>query len=224
MWLKRPGRPFVEPAWDLDTVLDFIMSDRFTLGNNYLHLIMKCIFLMGIALGCRISEFHSLRRGSKFIVFSRNYLSVTIYPNPSFLAKNESPLFRRQPMVIKALVNRDGSHHKLCPVKCLFDYLSVTSKFKSSSLFINPYSGAPCNRARIVFYFRKLVSLAQPGVYSRFQDLRKLSSWKAFWSRMTISTIRHRGFWKSNSALARRYLAGSFPSEVTCVALGEVCN
>ena len=41
---------------------------------------------------------------------------------------------------------------------------------------------------------------------------------------MTISSIRHRGFWKSNSVLARRYLAGSFPSEATCIALGEVCS
>ena len=28
MWLKRPGRPFVEPKWDLDRVLDFISSGR----------------------------------------------------------------------------------------------------------------------------------------------------------------------------------------------------
>ena len=70
MWLKCPGRPFIEPAWDLDSVLVFIMSDRFTLGNNYIHLIMKCIFLLGIALGCHISEFLSLRRGSRFSYFS----------------------------------------------------------------------------------------------------------------------------------------------------------
>ena len=223
MWLKRPGRPFVEPKWDLDLVLDYISSGRLTPQVTPYHLAMKCIFLLGIALGCRISEFHSLKRGSKYLAFSRNLLSVTIFPNPCFLAKNESPLFRRKPMVIKAFLNSNGSHNILCPVRCLHDYILATNKFKSTSLFVNPISGAPCNRGRIVFYFRKLIDLAQPGVYARFHDLRKLSSWKAFWSRMTISSIKHKGFWRSNNALYKRYLDGSVPLNTPCVAMGEVC-
>ena len=187
------------------------------------YLVMKCIFLLGIALGCRISEFHSLLRGSKYLTFSRNLLSVIICPNPCFLAKNESPLFRRKPMVIKALLNSDGSHNILCPVRCLHEYILATDKFRTTALFVNPISGASCNRGRIVYYFRKLIDLAQPGVYARFQDLRKLSSWKAFWSRMTVSSIRYKSFWKSNNDLVKRYLAGSFPIRTKSVAMGEVC-
>ena len=151
-------------------------------------------------------------------------LSVTLFPNPCFLAKNESPLFRRKPMVIKALLNSDGSHHVLCPVKCLYEYVAATNKFRSSALFVNPISGVPCNRGRIIYFFRKLIALAQPGVYARFQDLRKLASWKAFWARMTVSSIKYKGFWKSNNALARRYLAGSTPISTTCMAFREVCQ
>ena len=34
----------------------------------------------------------------------------------------------------------------------------------------------------------------------------------------------YRGLWKSNSALARRYLAGARPSTHSFMALGEVCH
>ena len=223
MWLRRPGWPFVEPQWDLDKVLDFISSGELNVNTSKYYLIMKCVVLMGVALGYRISEFHSLLRG-KYIQFSHNNLSVTIFPNASFLSKNESPLFRRRPIVLKAFLNRDGSHHTLCPVACLKRYIQATNKFKSRFLFVNPVSGARCNKSSIVYFFRKLISLAQPGAYSRFQDLRKLASWKAFWAKMSIPSIRNRGFWKSNSALARRYLAGATPLSNPCVALGEVCH
>ena len=224
MWLKRPGCPFVEPQWDLDKVLDFISSGELNVNTSKYHLVMKCVFLLGIALGFRISEFHSLLRGNRYIHFSRNNLSVTIFPNASFLAKNESPLFRRKPLVLRAFLNRDGSHNTLCPVICLRNYLNATSKFNSRFLFVNPLNGVRCNKGRIVYYFRKLISLSQPGVYCRFQDLRKLSSWRAFFARMSVGSIRNRGFWKCNSALSRRYLAGAVPSSRPCVAFGEVCH
>ena len=223
MWLKRPGRPFVEPQWDLDRLLNFISSDNYNVNTSKYYLLMKCIVVMGLALGMRISEFHSLLRG-KFIQFGRNDLSVTILPNATFLSKNEAPLFRRKPMVLKAFLNRDGTHHTLCPVACLRSYLNVTSKFKSRFLFVNPVSGARCNRGSIIFHFRKVISLSQPGVYGRFQDLRKLASWKAFWAKMSVPRIRERGFWRGNSALSRRYLANARPSSRPCVALGEVCQ
>ena len=85
MWLRRPGRPFVEPQWDLDKVLDFITSGELNVNTSKYFLIMKCIFLMGIALGFRISEFHSLLRGSRFIQL--NNLSVTNLAYASFLTK-----------------------------------------------------------------------------------------------------------------------------------------
>ena len=66
--------------------------------------------------------------------------------------------------------------------------------------------------------------MSQPGVYSRFQDLRKLASGKAFWAKMSVVTIRNRGFWQSNSALAHRYLAGAVALSRPCVTLGQVCH
>ena len=224
MWLKRPGTQYQVPAWNLDLVLDLLSSNRFNINISSLDLVRKCLFLLGLALGSRLSEVHALLRGNRFVKFSRNFRSVTLIPNAAFLAKNEAPNFRRRPMVINGLFKRDGTPHCLCPVDTLRKYLELTGHFRSSKLFINPISGAPCNQGRIRFYFCSLIRLSQPGVFARFQDLRKFASWKAFWSNMTWSSIRTRGFWRSNSALGRRYLQGSFPLASECVALGRVSH
>ena len=179
---------------------------------------------MGLALGTRISDFHSLLRGDRYIRFARNYRYVTILPNPHFLSKNETPIFRRQPMIVNALLKRDGSHHPLCPVMALHNYLVSTQNTNSNKLFVNPVSGAPCNKGRIAFYFLSLVRSSQPEALAGFHDLRKFAAWQAFWDNMSWSSLRARGFWRSNSALGRRYLQGSFPSVSRCVALGRASH
>ena len=224
MWLKRPGTQFQVPLWNLDLVLDMLSSNRFNINISPVDLVSKCLVLLGLALGSRISEIHSLLRGSRYVRFSRNFKSVTLYPNAAFLAKNEAPSFRRSPMTINGLFKRDGSPHCLCPVDTLRKYIDLTTRFRTSKLFVNPSTGVPCNKARIRFYFCSLIRQSQPGVFARFHDLRKFASWKAFWTNMTWSSIRSRGFWRSNSALGRRYLQGSFPLAVECVALGRVSH
>ena len=76
MWLKHLGLPVVERKWDLDLVLGYLASGQLNSGVSKYHILMKCIFLLGIALGYRISEFQALRRGSRDLVFSRGLLSV----------------------------------------------------------------------------------------------------------------------------------------------------
>ena len=221
MWLKKPGIRSAEPKWNLDLVLNLLSSNSFNINVSKEFLTMKCIFLLALALGNRISEFHSLLRGSKFIKFSRNNKSVTLIPNASFLAKNESPSFRRMPMKVLAIFNRDGSPHSLCPVNALSLYLKCTSNCKARKLFVNPISLAPCSKGRIVYYIRKLIRMSQPSAYAKFHDFRILSSWQAFWSNMSWSDLRARGFWRSNLALSNFYLKGSVPSQSSCVAFGR---
>ena len=221
MWLKKPNINSVEPKWNLDLVLNLVSSNVFNINISKEFLVMKCIFLLAMALGNRISEFHALLRGRDFISFSRNFKSVTIIPNASFLAKNEGPLFRRSPMKIIAILNRDGSPHALCPVNTLRNYLDATRMYKGQKLFVNPETLAPCNKGRIVFYLRKLIRISQPSAYVKFHDCRILSSWQAFWSNMSWSNLRAKGFWKSNAALSNFYLRGSVPSQSACVALGR---
>ena len=163
-------------------------------------------------------------RGDKFIKFSRNFKSVTITPNASFLAKNEAPGFRRQPMKLVAIFKRGGLPHPLCPVNTLRLYLNLTRNASSDKLFVNPLTLNPCNKARIVYCFRKLIRFAQPGVYAKFHDLRIMSSWVAFWDSMSWSNLKVKGFWKTTSALGKHYLSKSFPVKGRCMALGRWSN
>ena len=224
MWIKRPGTSVKVPSWNLDKVLELLSSNRFNINVSAIDLICKCVFLVGLALGNRISEVHSLLRDSKHLKFSRNFKSVTFVPNATFLAKNEAPAFRRNPISIPALFKRDGSPHALCPVDTLRNYLRVTDRFGVNKLFVNPITGVPCNKGRISFYFVRLVRCAQPGSFPVFHDLRKFASWNAFWAKMSWSSMRARGFWRSNSSLGRHYLQGAFPWSVNCVALGRVSH
>ena len=223
-FLSRPPRQFSEPAWNLDLVLDLLCTPPFKTNISMVNLTLKTIFLVALALGCRASELHSLLRSPRYIVFSRNFKSVKIIPNPSFLCKNESLNFRRQPMILQAMMQRDGSHHTLCPVAALRKYLNVTKRFNGRGLFFNPVTRVPCNAARINYYVKFLVRKSQPNVYASFHDLRHFAAWRAFWSGMSYSGMRARGFWKSNSSLQKSYLAGSTPSSTPCVALGVVCK
>ena len=224
MWLRRPGVPYSSPKWNLDLVLELLSTNRFNINVSQLDLARKSVFLLGLALGNRISEFHSLLRGNRFIKFSRNFKSATFIPNAAFLAKNEAPSFRRKPMTVYALFKRDGSPHALCPVDTLRKYLDMTNHCNSSKLFVNPTTNVPCNKGRIRYLFTSLIRLSQPRAFARFHDLRKFASWGAFWANMTWSSIRARGFWRSNSALGRRYLQGSVPMAIECVALGRASH
>ena len=197
------------------------MTPHISPGN----LLMKCMFLLGLAMGPRVSEFASLLRGNRFITFSPRMRSVTIIPNAAYLLKNEAPKFRRNPVKIQAFIRRDGSHHPLCPVKALKEYLKVTKKFDNRQyLFLNPDTGARCDKVRVRFLIRSLIRMTQPAIYTRFHDLRKFSCWKAFWSNMSPGNIRNIGFWRFNSAVVRSYIQGAVPLNVPFVAMGRACN
>ena len=225
-WLMRPGIRYVEPEWKLEPVLKLLESESFMVPQvSAQELLMKCMFLLGLAMGLRVSEFASLLRGKRFVKFSPRLRSVTIIPNAVFLLKNEAPKFRRTPVTVQAFIKRDGTHHPLCPVLALRQYLDMTRQFDNRHyLFLNPVSGARCDRGRVRFLIRKLIRKTQPGAYSRFHELRKFSCWKAFWAKMSLGNIRNVGFWRSNSAVVRSYLQGSVPINVPFVAMGQACD
>ena len=145
-------------------------------------------------------------------------------PNPTFLAKNESPMFRRRPVVINGLFKRDRTRHALCPVFTLHTYLVRTRNFTGDRIFFNPVSGIQYGCSRLNVLVRKLVRESQPGVYARFHDLRKFSAGNAFWANLTFKSIRSMGFWRSNAVLASRYLCNTVPSGREFVAMGVGCN
>ena len=64
-------------------------------------------------MGARVSEVASLYRGEEFLKFPDNG-DLLLWPAPGFLAKNEDPQRRRDPVSIRCLPNSP-----LCPVATL---------------------------------------------------------------------------------------------------------
>ena len=136
-------------------------------------LVAKCVFLLALAMGTRVTEFSSLLRGKKFITFSPRMRSVTITPNATMLTKNECPSNRRSPVTISAILERDGTHYDLCLVRTLSQYLVLTKKYINRRFpFSNPETGSRCDKGRVRWLIKELIRQTQPGVYSRFHDLR----------------------------------------------------
>jgi len=144
-------------------VLDLLKSNRFAVNSSVEDLTVKVVFLIGLALGVRISELHSLLRGSSFIKFDDDFNSVTLFPNPEFLVKTESATSRHKPIVIKSFKLPSGRHHRLCPVLSLKCYVRVTDYLGLKKLFINPSSLVLCTTLAITILLRKLHLLQ--GIY-----------------------------------------------------------
>ena len=103
---------------------------------NDLLLLKKMAFLLAIAMGACISGVEALKRGDEYLLLRGD---CAIFSFGDFLAKNERPLSRRDPVTIQSL----PSNKKLCPVATLRQYLQRTSHVTSGPLFINTRTNAP---------------------------------------------------------------------------------
>ena len=116
----KPDAPPKPISWSLDKVLHFASS----IDNESASLkdiTQKSIFLIAMASGARVSEIVALSRDDGHIEFLDSG-EVNLYPDPSFLAKNELPTKRWGPWKIVPL-REDLS---LCPIECLKAFLSKT--------------------------------------------------------------------------------------------------
>ena len=165
--LKRPAAPARFPTWSLNSVLDFLVTQNFAVSIPLL--LEKALFLTALACGPRISELHALRRG-QFI--TRQGHSLVLRPDPAFLAKNEDPLIRRSPIIIRAL---EGKENSLCPVKSLEDYLEATPAISHGPLFRNQ-SGCPLSKGNLRVTLACLIRKTQPQAFPRSHDLWKMAA------------------------------------------------
>ena len=217
MFRARPVHPPHEPDWSLDAVLDFLSSARFE-NPSFSDLAHKCVFLLGLATGDRVSELHSYLRDGEHVIFGEGRKAVRIVPNASFMAKNELPTQRRKPFVLPSLRLR-GRPHPLCPVQTLYSYLKHARAFPSSFIFVNPRSGKDCSKFTIGQMIKRTVRWACPNSFPKPHDLRKISVSKAYFGSLSSSLIRNRASWKSSTVFARHYLSKTMRSRTRCVAL-----
>ncbi len=157
----RPPQSIRVPSWDLSLVLKSLTLPPFEpLEHSDLKwLSLKTAFLLAITSAKRVSELHALSVNTTCMRWNADDSVVTLWPNPAFLPKRLSALFRNQAIELAVfnpprLDTQGGSECRLlCPVRALRGYLRATKDFRQSDqLFLcfgGPKRGQPLSKQRL---------------------------------------------------------------------------
>ena len=189
-----------------------------TAGNLDMAL-SKALFLLALATGSRVSELHALRREPEFLAFGNN--DLTLFSRVSFLAKNEDPMHRRDPIVIPRLWDEDGSPHALCPVHAVHVYMNLTSSSTTGPLFLSSSTAKPLTKYHCSLLLCSIIKDSQPGVFPRTHDIRKMATSLAFFSNMGLKVLCKRVGWASPQVFLKHYLTQIQAVKHSCVVMGS---
>ncbi len=143
------------PSWDLSLVLKSLTlhPSKHIEQGDLKWISWKTAFRLAIASAKHVGELHALSVSESCMHWNADKSVVTLWPNPSFLPKRMSALFKNQAIELTALNPtvggaQDGNHTELlCPVRALKDYLRATENLRhSDQLFIcygGPKKGQP---------------------------------------------------------------------------------
>lgn len=131
---KQQPRPSFFPQWQVNTVLDYLDSQKFeplASKPEYIMLV-KTIFLIIMASGRRPSDLAGLviRDTGSWLLQGPN--SATFHYHPSFRPKNKSARFFPEPVSIPALDPSNLTTNLSCPVRAAKIYIEHTSSKRSA--------------------------------------------------------------------------------------------
>ena len=187
------------------------------------HLTFKTVFLMALASGKRRSEIHAWV--FKNIRNQADWCKVSMYPSPSFLAKNQLARDGPQsvaPVEIPALaptLDRSLKEDRtLCPVRALRYYMEATSDLRKGKelVFVSLKKGyeKDISPSTISSWIKQTVYLCYE--YSdqdsqslhrvKAHDVRAFAASKAFYSGMSLDQLLSACHWKSHNTFTQFYL------------------
>ena len=213
------------PAWNLSLVLHQLTKAPFEplRKASLKHLTFKTVFLLALASGKRRSEIHAWL--NKNIRHQADWSKVSLYPSPSFLAKNhlakEGPECVA-PVVIPALApTLDKSlkeDRSLCPVRALRYYLDKTQDLRTGKelVFVSFKQGfdRDISPATISSWIKQTVvlcyDLSDQESLTLHQveahDVRAFAASKAFQGGISLDQILAACHWKSHNTFTQFYL------------------
>ena len=213
------------PAWNLSLVLHQLTKAPFEplRKASLKHLTFRTVFLLALASGKRKSEIHAWL--NKNIRHQADWSKVSLYPSPSFLAKNhlakEGPECVA-PVVIPALApTLDKSlkeDRSLCPVRALRYYLDKTQDLRTGKelVFVSFKQGfdRDISPATISSWIKQTVVLCydlsdQESLtlhQVKAHDVRAFAASKAFQSGISLDQILAACHWKSHNTFTQFYL------------------
>ena len=213
------------PAWNLSLVSHQLTKAPFEplRKASLKHLTFKTVFLLALASGKRRSEIHAWL--NKNIRHQADWSKVSLYPSPSFLAKNhlakEGPECVA-PVVIPALApTLDKSlkeDRSLCPVRALRYYLDKTQDLRMGKelVFVSFKQGfnKDISPATISSWIKQTVVLCydlsdQDSLtlhQVKAHDVRAFAASKAFQGGISLDQILAACHWKSHNTFTQFYL------------------
>ena len=135
--LQRPVQRSLTPKWDLSWVLVCLQkppSEPLDKASKF-HVTIKTAFLLALATAKRCSEIHALAMDSQHLRFNQTDGSVSLMLKSGFLAKNQLPSVKPDPIVVPSLARickREHIDRLLCPFRSLKFYLKMTSSYRQN--------------------------------------------------------------------------------------------
>ena len=104
--LQRPVQRSLTPKWDLSWVLVCLQKPPFEPLDkaSKFHVTIKTAFLLALATAKRCSEIHALAMDSQHLRFNQSDGSVSLIPKSGFLAKNQLPSVKPDPLLFLVLL------------------------------------------------------------------------------------------------------------------------
>ena len=229
------------PLWNLSLVLHQLTKPPFEplRKASLKHLTFKMVFLLALGSGKRRSEIHAWL--NKSIRHQADWSKVSLYPSPSFLAKNhlakEGPECVA-PVVIPALAPTLDKSLKedrlLYPVRALRYYLDKTQELRQGKelVFVSFKKGftKDISPATISLWIKQTVILCydlsdQESLtlhQVKAHDVRAFAASKAFQGGISLDQILAACHWKSHNTFTQFYLKDVAWADLELFHLGPV--
>ena len=235
--LQRPVQRSLTPKWDLSWVLVCLQKPPFEPLDkaSKFHVTIKTAFLLALATAKRCSEIHALAMDSQHLRFNQSDGSVSLILKSGFLAKNQLPSVKPDPIVVPSLARICKWEHTdrlLCPVRALKFYLKMTSSYRQNRtrLFLPIKGNKDISKDTISRWISYTVKLAYRKLTKRdisflkikAHEVRALSSSWAFFDKVPLSDILQAAVWNSSSTFAKFYLRDMSQQAQNLQSLGPI--
>ena len=235
--LQRPVQRSLTPKWDLSWVLVCLQKPPFEPLDkaSKFHVTIKTAFLLALATAKRCSEIHALAMDSQHLRFNQSDGSVSLILKSGFLAKNQLPSVKPDPIVVPSLARICKWEHTdrlLCPVRALKFYLKMTSSYRQNRtrLFLPIKGNKDISKDTISRWISYTVKLAYRKLTKRdisflkikAHEVRALSSSWAFFDKVPLNDILQAAVWNSSSTFAKFYLRDMSQQAQNLQSLGPV--
>ena len=235
--LQRPVQRSLTPKWDLSWVLVCLQKPPFEPLDkaSKFHVTIKTAFLLALATAKRCSEIHALAMDSQHLRFNQSDGSVSLILKSGFLAKNQLPSVKPDPIVVPSLARICKWEHTdrlLCPVRALKFYLKMTSSYRQNRtrLFLPIKGNKDISKDTISRWISYTVKLAYRKLTKRdisflkikAHGVRALSSSWAFFDKVPLNDILQAAVWNSSSTFAKFYLRDMSQQAQNLQSLGPI--